>query len=110
MPLKRGTYQFKTLFTYQILTLLKIFLKGTSQLIKMSFSLLMADACLMPDLICPKCINELSRLQENHMFSHQLNIQTQSSALGAPALLGTGTASWTGFDCNCLLRLKLNIK
>ena len=109
MPLKRGT-RFKTLFTYQILTLLKIVLKGTSQLIKMSFSLLMADACLMPDLIFPKCINELSRLQENHVFSCKLNIQTQSPALGAPALLGAGTATGTGFDCNCLLHLKLNIK
>lgn len=94
MPLKRGTYQ--------ILTLLKIFLKGTSQLIKMSFSLLMADACLMPDLIFPKCINELLHLQEDHVFSHKLNIQTQSPALGAPALLGAATAAWTGFDCNCL--------
>ena len=76
----------------------------------MSFSLLMADACLMPDLIFPKCINELSRLQENHVFSCKLNIQTQSPALGAPALLGAGTATGTGFDCNCLLHLKLNIK
>lgn len=64
----KGTYQFKTLFTYQILTLLKIFLKGTSQLIKMSYSSLMADACLMPDLICPKCINELSRSKRTTCF------------------------------------------
>ena len=70
----------------------------------------MADACLMPDLIFPKCINELLHLQVDHVFSHKLNIQTQSPALGAPALLGAGTAAWTGFDCNCLLCLKLNIK
>ena len=84
----------------------------------MTFSLLMADDCLMPHLIFPKCMNELSGLQDAHMF-----IQTQRSAsspcappLGALTLLGpaklqesTGRILLQPFAMSLLLPLNSDI-